>query len=200
MKRVSRTLLLMWLCGLCGCTTIRVDSVYNPEADFEGLHTYAWRPGPQGNLDDPRVDDERLEAWIRAAVNNELSALGFEKVENATPDFLIGYHLAIDARLEVTTINETYHNPAGIDGYRYSFGKYHPHVGATGYGPQKTVLREFEQGSLILDISDPESAELTWRGVAQAEVHENYSPEQRRKRINNAVHMILKPFPPKADH
>ena len=38
---------------------------------------------------------------------------------------------------------------------------------------------------------------VVWRGVAQAEVDLEKKPEERRVRLEKAVHDMLKEFPPK---
>ena len=54
-----------------------------------------------------------------------------------------------------------------------------------------------EEGSLVLDVLDPETGKLIWRGVAQARINREASPEMREKRLNLAVRELIKAFPPK---
>ncbi len=58
------------------------------------------------------------------------------------------------------------------------------------------MVTEYDEGTLILDVIDGESRELAWRGVAQAKISRNSSPDQRGRKINEAVSKIFANFPP----
>ena len=182
----------------CGCSTMQVGSDYNPEADFSGMQAYAWSPGPQGVTDDPRIDDDILEERIRGAIDAQLALQGFTKASGDAPDFLVGFHAAVSSKLEVTAINQHYgYAPGwGASGFHYGGGGgYRNYV--WGWEPPSTNVRSFDQGSLIIDVVDPDSDQLIWRGTAQAEVNFGDDQGKREKRIQDAVAKILKKFPPK---
>jgi hypothetical protein len=54
----------------------------------------------------------------------------------------------------------------------------------------------YEVGTLILDFVDADSRELIWRGSAEAVMDVSVGPEYRKKKINEAVGMVLTYFPP----
>jgi hypothetical protein len=177
---------------------MQVGSDFNPEADFSGLRTYAWRAGPQGVTDDPRIDDEALEARIRAAIDDQLASQGFTMTTDGAPDFLVGFHAAVASKLEVNAINQYsgYAPGWGSQGFRYGdSGGYRNYV--WGWEPPSTSVRSFDQGSLIIDVVKPESDVLIWRGTAQAEVDFADDEGTREKRVREAVARMLKTFPPK---
>ena len=58
------------------------------------------------------------------------------------------------------------------------------------------VIYDYEEGTLILDIIDPETSALIWRGYAQAHVDLLSSQEEKTERICQAVRMMLELFPP----
>ena len=64
----------------------------------------------------------------------------------------------------------------------------------SGVNPHGEV---FDEGSLVLDVLNPQSGALIWRGVAQARVLYGITPEVREKRLNLAVQRLMKDFPPK---
>jgi hypothetical protein len=166
-----------------GCTNIRVQSDYDPEAPFSGLETYAWSPDTGTKSDDPRIDNSLMDDRIRAAVDRELAASGFEPASDRAPDFLMTYHASLRTKLESVTT---------AAGYRGSYG-----YGAWG-GYAQTLPAEYEEGTLILDVIDPEANRLIWRGTAQARAHRgDATPEERSERINAVVAKILAQFPPK---
>lgn len=66
---------------------------------------------------------------------------------------------------------------------------------------------EFEEGSLVIELLDPETNVLMWRGVAQVRLNDTDPPDVRRRRIQDAVrgifdalpgaaHALLRPFSP----
>ncbi len=167
---ISAAALLM----ACGGMTIRSD--YDP-ASVPGIQSYGsyrWLPHPSSG--DPRVNNPLMARRIQRAVDTEMSGKGYQPVRDGRADFLVGYHVAFDEKLEVETVNAHY-------GYRWG-------------GVQESYVREYTQGTLIIDVIDAKTEQLVWRGMAQAEVHEASSPDQRQKRINEAVKKILANFPP----
>ena len=58
-------------------------------------------------------------------------------------------------------------------------------------------MREYREGTLILDVVDASSNKLAWRGTAQAELSEKSDAKKSQKLINEAVDEMLEKFPPK---
>jgi hypothetical protein len=183
MRRATAVSALLAL-ALLACATIEVSSDWNPAADFSRLHTWAWLAQERPASGDPRLDSALLDARIRSAVESELGARGFAKAEAGAADFLVAYHVALERKLVATTIDDYY----GGVGYR--------HWPRPGYS--QTYVHEFEVGSLMLDVLDPRSRELIWRGTAQAEILPAATPEEREARVREGVRRILERFPPQS--
>ena len=179
---VTRAACLGLALFVSACASLEISSDWNPQADFSRLHAWTWLPQARPASGDPRLDSSLLDARIRSAVESELGVRGYAKTE-ATPDFLVAYHVALDTQLEATSVDSYY----GGAGYR--------HWGGPGY--TTTYVREFEVGSLVLDVLDPRSKELIWRGSATAEIIPGATPEEREARIREAVRRMLERFPPK---
>jgi hypothetical protein len=62
---------------------------------------------------------------------------------------------------------------------------------------RQTVVYEYQQGSLILDISTPVPGRLIWRGFARSAIEPDETQEQRDTRLREAVNKLLKQFPPR---
>ena len=122
-------------------------------------------------------------------MDRTLQANGFRKVSTA-PDFWVGYHAAIEGKLDVTTIDTPYFAPTGADIMR---GGYH---GAWAYGGSQTFVTQYEEGTLLLDIVDSQTKKLIWRGTVSAVVDADAEPEKRKARIQEAVQKALADFPP----
>lgn len=191
-RKLAAPLLSLTLASLLslGCSTLRVSSDFDPEADFSSLSTYAWKSTAQPETGDPRLDNSLLDQRIRRSVDAELANRGFEKTESGQPTFLIGYHAAIEGKLDVQTINDYYGYGAGW-GWNYGMGP-----GAGWRGSPETHVRQYDDGTLIIDVSDPATEKLIWRGSGQGELDENRTPEQRDAEVAETVGKILESFPP----
>jgi hypothetical protein len=164
---------------LTGCATMGIHVDYDTSANFAELKTYQWMPRAKPSVSDPRVDNALLESRIRTAVDEELAAKGFAKATSGSPDFLVGYHAAVRSRMDVYAMNDYY-------GYRHGWG----------WGTSDVHVYQYEEGTLALDVVEPETKRLIWRGSAQAEVNRSATPEKREGRIQEAVRKILERFPP----
>lgn len=178
---------VLLLAVLSGCSTMQISSDYDAAANFAALKTYDWMPEPQKVTGDPKIDDPFIERRIRDAVDNQLAAQGYNKLVSGDADFLIGYHVALDKRLVVSTMNEYYGVVVGP--------RWH-HSTPRWYGSE-TYVYDYDEGSLILDIIEARSRTLLWRGSARARVDTTANAERKTKRINEAVKKILAQFPPK---
>ncbi len=191
MGRPAAMLVIVLATLVTACSTMEVSFDFDPNADFKGLKTYAWLEQPQKPTGDPRIDGNTiLQNRIHAAVDAELAARGFRKV-SSNPDFLVAYHVSLDKRRSVQTLNNYYgYGP----GWGYGYGAaYRPGYWA---GAPETYVYEYEEGTLIVDIVDPRNKELMWRGSAQDEVHFTSTPEKEETQLKEAVQRMLENFPP----
>ncbi len=182
-----RTWIVFLLVTLSGCSTMQISSDYDASANFAGLKTYNWIPEPPKASSDPRIDNPFIERRIRDAVDNQLAAQGYERGLSGDSDFLVGYHVALEKKLAVSTMNEYYGVVVGPR-WHYSSPRW--------YGSE-TYVYDYDEGSLVLDIIEAGSRKLIWRGSALARVDTTASAERKTKRINEAVQRILAQFPPK---
>ena len=166
-----------------GCQSMNITSDWDPAVDFSRLATYDWMPEPDSS--GPGANDSLTIDRVHRAVDRILAARGYKHQRSGTPDFLIGTYVTVESKLDVHTLNDYY-------GYRPGWG--HQNYGAGS----RTYVREYDQGTLILDISDPHTSKLMWRGSAQAEVTRTETPQEREEIINEAVGLILERFPPQS--
>lgn len=178
MRRSAGVMGLFAIVVCAGCSRFTVQSSYDPAASFQGLRTYAWKPGPQASIGDPRVSDTVVDTAVRGAVNRELTAKGFTISPADRADCLLAYDAGID--FDTSTVAITRSTNAGADAW---------------VPRQHLQSYDFEQGTIVLMIFNP-NAKLMWRGVATGMFDPTATREQREQRIADAIHKLLKPFPP----
>ena len=160
---------------LGGCSTIQVTTEYDRSARFDGLSSYAWAPQSETERTDPLLIGTPLDSRIRTAVDVELAKRGYRPVAGGTPDFLVAYHAALARKIDLSSM-------------RRGAGR------RVGYADPMT--RTYDEGTLLIDVLEPGSQRLLWRGVGRAEVHRISDPAKREQRLREAVAKILERFPP----
>lgn len=174
-----------------GCSTMRVTSDYDPAASLTTLRTYDWIPGPVAKTGDPRIDDNLLDKRVHEAVDSWFVQNGYCKKTTESADFWVGYHVTLDKKTKISDLNDYYsYSPGWGSHYGYRYLPY-----STFGSPTRSVY-QYDQGTLILDIVDPNTRKLLWRGSATDEVNLSSSPEKKREKIFEAVNKILEQFPP----
>ena len=124
------------------CSGIKVNSDYDPSADFTQLRTWGWLPHA-GRSGDPRLDSTLLDSRIRAAVQSEFDAKGYTLATSGTPDFQVAYHVSIEGKLDVDTVY------SGYSGGRYGG------VGRYGGATQRPACASTTRGRCCSTSSSP---------------------------------------------
>ncbi|HID69176.1 MAG TPA: DUF4136 domain-containing protein [Desulfobacterales bacterium] len=189
MKRLSLYGLVGALLIFCGaCSTLSVSTDYNPAYDFTKLKTYAWLDSGKAPGSDARINNDLVKDRVQAAVERTLAARGYVKTSPASADFRVSWLGAIDKKLEMESIDHFY-SP-----YGYGTLIRDPYWGASA---RRTVTtREYEVGTLVIDILDPVEHKLIWRGTGKDRIGGTGDPEKITTGINEAVTAIMESFPP----
>jgi len=187
--------LVLLASATAACSGLTSWSDYDPGRidTVRGYQTWDWELTSEGKVGDIRsydriVDDPILEGRIQSSIESNLQAKGFRKIEQGDPDFRVGYHLSISGRMDLSYVN-TYYG-YGWGGY---WGPYGPTMGLTYSTP---TVREYQEGTLIVDVVDGREDQLAWRGVVQGEVHERRDAQERQQALEKAVKEAMKDFPP----
>lgn len=169
---------------LQACSGITVSQDYEQSYNFSALKTFAWKPDEKKEYG--VKDNELVDKRIRAAIVNQLSAKSYILDESVTPDFFISYHLTIEQKITSSGVS------GGLSLGRSSYGRY----GGVGISSGSQV-RAYDQGTLLIDITEPLEEKLIWRGISTQTVSEHSSPDESTAVINETVVKILNQFPPK---
>ena len=173
---------------LMGCGGgLQVDTDFNPQVDFASMETYAWAQRTPAGDDDPRVYNAIVAGRLKTAVDNALQSKGLREV-SSSPDVYVAWHGAIIGKMRYETISNDY----GYGWGRYGRGGWH--LGATS---TRTEVREWDEGTLLIDIIDAGTDELVYRTVGQATLSEvRRTPQEAQEVANEVVLRMLADFPP----
>jgi hypothetical protein len=185
----------------CASGGVLVRTTAAPDADLAALHTFRVLDAPQRRADapalpssDPMLNNSITNRQLRADLVRELTQKGYMPDATA-PDFLVAYYAGTMAKMDTT-----YWLPDA--GWRYGyhrFGLYGSRFRSAwpwyGYAsPYPTMdVRSYTSGAVIIDVIDPRTMELLWRGQGDATVSDD--PTKYAADLNESVVAILKQFP-----
>jgi len=176
---------------LVAAPKVKIRTQGDKTFSLKTLRTWDWHADGAGEvkLMTTQMDAERSKEWhamldpiITAAVEKELSARGFARKPGGA-DFIVNYY--------VLTVPGTASN---------EMGQFLPSVAEYGLPPisrTTTMLRAFERGSLVVDITSPALKSVVWRGIAETEVDRDLTDAARKARIEKAIQDIAKKLPTK---
>ncbi len=159
---------------LGGCATMQVNSFVERGADVRQFKTYQWGAPDTWSIGDPRLDNNRFfDERVRARVEAELSRRGYEKAPGK-PDFVLHYHASVTQEISSIDLDRSVTPRADED-------------------RRPTV---FDKGTLFVDIVEPGSERLLWRGWAEGSI-DGVVDNQRvmEEQIDKAVARIIAQLP-----
>jgi hypothetical protein len=155
----------------CGGPSVSVNFDYDTEYDFSGMKRYAYLPIKSIGT----VSELKVRRFIDA-VNTELQNQGYT-LSTDNPDFLIALHSATKEKTDVTD-------------WGYGYGGW--------YGGYRDIdVSQYTEGTIFVDIVDPESRNLVWRGTATSAVDDSASPDKQNQQFAQIAARLFSNFPPK---
>ena len=168
MKKLFFVVLLLTAVVLMSCSPISVRTDYDREVSFEKYKTFKWMPAPKNPKRGSVPVNSLLDKRIRQSVESELAAKGYQVITTGPADALVAYHVGVQTRIDVDYY-----------GYRY----WHRYA----------YVRKYKEGTIVIDIVDPELKQLVWRGAAQGVVGH---PEGNPEKVKEAVAKVFEKYPP----
>jgi len=185
-------LLALFSLALSACSTIKVSTDYDQSADFSALKGFNWLPDSAKITEESAYLNNRImDVRITKAIDKQLAAQGFKF--STTADFYINYSITSEKKTDI----RSYDNYSGY-GPSWGWGVGYGHRGMSLSAHTETRIDEYQQGSLIIDVIDPTSLELIWRGIGSKRLPESTDAAEMDKLVANIVKNILEKFPPKA--
>jgi len=147
----------------------KITVEFDQAADFTKYKTFAIRDGKL-NSRNPALNSELVQKKIEDDIVKGLTEKGLTQTENHA-DLNVRYTFGSARKTEL----ESY--PAGWRGWG-----------------TRVVRVPYSEGTLVIDLRDPETRSLVWRGIASEEKRDSTKIEGK---LDDMVKKALKKYPPK---
>lgn len=188
MRSVSRFLAMLIVGGaVAGCAHTNARTDFDPSADFARYHSYYWAGGRDvtggGSLENSLVDKR-----IKDIIGAQLSSKGLSEVaENAKPDLVVLYWIGAKEKTSIQTV------PGAAPGV--AWGRYDPYWGGRwGRTYDDVVVRNYTEGTLIVDLIDANTKQLAWRAYLVQTVDRD--PQKTAQRAEANATAAFAQYPP----
>ena len=174
---------MMVLLFLSSCSSVRVLSDYDKEANFNNYKSYAFY---KTGIDQAQISDLDKKRILKA-IDSELSSRGYVKSEN--PDLFISIFTKEKKEVDVFNNNWGWGGAWGWGWSPWMWGGWGP-----GWGGSNVSTRT--EGSLYIDVIDSKSKELVWQGKGVGSLNNTSKIDKKEERIRKFVSEILEAYPP----
>jgi len=170
-----RFLLLLLVVLAAGCATrgpvIAVNA--SPEVDLTSYRTWNFIQ-PLGTDRSSGIRSP-LSTMLMSAMQNEMAARGL--TQSDTPELLVDFFVTTQERIDVrTTPTHSVHRSHWNRGWYSTWPSY------------TTTVRQFTEGTLLIDLIDPNLSALVAEGSAQSRIRSNEFTQQQ---ANNVVGQVM---------
>jgi hypothetical protein len=197
--------------AIIGCSSggVQVRTSVDPNADIAALRTFYVLRAPQRSdsaaplpASDPMLDNSITNRALRGDLTQSLQSRGYTSAPRQDADFLVAYYAGTSTKMDTTY----WAGPRLDPGWRYSYrGRRSwawPYYGAAYYGPMnpwgygagRATVTSTTQGKVIVDITDPKTSELLWRGQGVEPI--STDPAKYVSDLQGVVSAIVAKFPP----
>ena len=163
------------------CTTpLEANMDFDNQFDFSKVRTVAITPVDRTELSSIRISDMQI-SRVDEALTTELQRKGFEVVGNASQaDVVLTWHLVTEERTDVRTYNSaSYYNCWGC-----------------GPAVSDVSVRQYIQGTFIVDMIDPVRNQSVWRSVIESRLNSEPDPQKSAINRQEAAQAVFAQFPP----
>ena len=176
---------------------ISVRTALSPDASLHGLRTFRVLPTPQPKIagavsstNDPMLVNSISNRALRSDLAQEFAGLGYVATDS-NPDFCVAYYASTNQKLDVTSWDYGYGwRPRWWSGWGRRYGRGWGGDWGLQSGP---VVTQYTEGTVIVDVIDPKTKDLLWRGQGVAAVSANEAEYEQE--LKKTVEAIVDKFP-----
>ncbi len=189
LSTTRRIALLACVAALAGCATgPEVRSDYDRSADFTQYKTFGFAD-PLGT--DRNGYQSIVSQHLKAATQRQLKARGMRLV-TANPQLLVNFNARLDDKTRITG------SPTPVMGVGVGRGGYYGYrAGMYGAYPMyvdRTIVSEYTEGTLNIDIVDAARKQLVWEGVVVGSVTQK-TLDNMQVAVDTAVKAAFAKYP-----
>ena len=175
---LSLFLLCLAINSICAAQEVSYDYI-NPSANFGVYKTYTWRRAEKS-----RYPDDRTDSILRQAVDKQMSARGFTRVDGDAADVFVVYELAV--------MDDALYSSFNTDGQWHGGGINSIAVFSGGTTNTSTFIKV---GWLILQIYDLKQGDELWQISAKKTLGDSRDPKKMQKNADKVMTKAFAKFP-----
>ena len=176
MRKLFIAITILLVVGTVAAAKMKAYVGYDQNVDLGAIKTFDYRD----TLDTSVIDKAPpVHEMIKLLIIKKLQDGGMKR-DKENPDVLVTYHTDEDQAMRMNVTLYQYH---------YSAGWWWSPLWGSGMD-----VSSFSQGTLVVDIWNPKTEEIVWRGAVVAVVPENPSPAKAQKTIEKALNLMSKEF------
>ena len=153
----------------------RVVLDYAHDFDFKSVRTFQYVDTTDTNIQDSLMADR-----VVSAIKKELGAHGLSEVQDSA-DLVVTYHFSTQDNQVFQTTSMGW----GSAGMGPGWGRWGAPGMGMGMGTSTTRATTFTEGTLVIDLYDPEEKKLVWRGSGT--VNLKNKPDAQLKQVNKVL-------------
>jgi hypothetical protein len=195
------------MAAITGCSSasqLDVRTTAEPGANLTGLHTFYVLMPPTRNanatplsVNDPMLENSITNRALRSDLAQAFQSRGYVAAPRQSADVVVAYYAGTREKFDTT-----YWGPTFDPGWRYSYrgrrGWAWPYYGAGYYGGpfydgSSASVTAYTQGRVIVDVTDPRTSELLWRGQGTEPVSDD--PVKYANALQGVVNAVVARFP-----
>lgn len=183
--------LFLFFVILSSCSTLNVTNDWDKEVDFNSFKSFSMYPWDKQN--NQAINDYDKNNIINSVIS-EMQLRGYEYKEKGG-ELVVSLFVAIQNKTSYQAYTNHY---GGWAGYGGGWGYYSPGWAyGYGYGPgyssTQVTTREYEDGTLVIDIFSAADKKLIWQGIGNGEVEQD--PGKRDKKLPKSISHIFRRYP-----
>jgi hypothetical protein len=151
---------------------------YAHDFDFKSATTFSYV-----DTKDTNIKNGLMAHRVVSAIKKELGTHGLNEVQN-NPDLFVTYHFSTQDNQVFTTTS------MGMGGAGRGAGWGRWGAGGVGMGTSTTRATTFTEGTLVIDLFDPEEKNLVWRGSGTVTL--KGKAEAQIKQVDNVLKKLGK--------
>ncbi len=213
-KSICFGILMIFTGSLTSCVNMDIFADYDSSNDFTRYRTFAWSiPDKRYSHVDQNFDNDIIEGNIVNYTHNELYARGY-RIDTLNPDIVLSFQIVTQNKVRVDQVpvtRQVYNNPRPYyyTGYNAGYVNNYNQFGGNGYNQNmamggggggyyttvtdwKSVNVNYEEGTLIITVTDRAKNRVVWRANAVGTLDD---PSTFEAELPEDIKLMFKKYP-----